>query len=94
MLPSKTLGTIKHVLDTSVKATELAEQAWLMGQLPRDERNAYAKNWAETALEELGIEITPQIEAIIAGVIEMTCMVLPHGVEPYGVQPYNTGSNE
>ena len=33
-------------------------------------------------LEKASIEVTDRIEAISNGVIEMTCMVLPHGVEP------------
>ena len=63
-------------------ATEFAEKAWLLGQLSRDERNPYAKALAREVLEKAGVEIDERIEAIINGVIEMTCMVLPHGVEP------------
>lgn len=70
------------MLDAAVDATEVAEKAWLMGELPREERNPHAKELARATLEKAGIEITAQIEAIISGVIEMTCMVLPHGVEP------------
>lgn len=71
-----------------MEATELAEKAWLLGNLEKDERNAYAKEVAYSFLEDVGIEITPQVEAIVAGVIEMTCMVLPHGVEPETQNPY------
>lgn len=53
-----------------------------MGQLAREERNPYAKQLAREILEKAGIEITAQVDAIINGVIEMTCMVLPHGLEP------------
>lgn len=82
IVPSKTLKVIKTILNAAVDATELAEQAWLMGQLEREERNPYAKALAREVLEKAGIEVTTQVEAIISGVIEMTCMVLPHGVEP------------
>lgn len=82
IFPSETLRVIKHVQDASVEATELAEKAWLMGNLEKEERNPFAKEAAYDLLETIGIQITPQIEAIVAGVIEMTCMVLPHGVEP------------
>ena len=82
LIPSDTLRIIKTILNAAVDATELAEKTWLMGQLEREERNPYAKQLARDVLEKAGIEVTPQVEAIISGVIEMTCMVLPHGVEP------------
>ena len=70
------------MLDASVEGAELAEKAWLLGNLEREERNPFAKEVAYDLLETVGIEITVQIEAIVAGIIEMTCMVLPHGVKP------------
>ena len=82
LVPSQTLKTIKVILSAAVDATEVAEKAWLMGELKREERNPYAKALAREVLALAGIEITAQIDAIISGVIEMTCMVLPHGLEP------------
>lgn len=82
LVPSETLRIIKTILNAAVDATEVAEKAWLMGALAREERNPYAKALAREVLEKAGIEVTAQVEAIISGVIEMTCMVLPHGVEP------------
>jgi len=82
IVPSETLRVIKTILNAAVDATELAEKAWLMGHLEREERNPVAKQLAREVLEKAGIEVTAQVEAIISGVIEMTCMVLPHGVEP------------
>ena len=82
LVPSKTLRVIKTILNAAVDATEVAEKAWQMGQLTREERNPYAKQLAREILEKAGIEITAQVEAIINGVIEMTCMVLPHGLKP------------
>lgn len=83
LVPSKELQIIKTVLDAATDATEIAEKAWLMGQLSREERNPYAKGQARYVLEKAGIEIDDRINAIVDGVIEMTCMVLPHGVEPH-----------
>lgn len=82
LVPNETLRVIKTILNAAVDATELAEKAWLMGELEREERNPYAKTLARNVLEKAGITVTAQVEAIINGVIEMTCMVLPHGVEP------------
>lgn len=89
ILPNKTLKIISTVLDAAVDATEVAEKTWLMGELSREDRNPYAKSLARQVLVMAGIEVTPQIEAIISGVIEMTCMVLPHGVEPEGSKKEN-----
>ena len=82
LVPSETLRIIKTILNAAVDATEVAEKAWQMGQLTREERNPYAKQLAREVLEKVGIEVTAQVEAIVNGVIEMTCMVLPHGLEP------------
>lgn len=82
VVPNETLRIIKLALNAGVEATELAEKAWLMGNLAKDERNPYAKQLAKEMLETIGIEVNEKIEVIIAGVIEMACMVLPHGVEP------------
>lgn len=82
LVPSETLRVIKTILNAAVDATQFAEKAWLAGDLAREERNLKAKELAREVLEKAGITVTPQIEAIISGVIEMTCMVLPHGLEP------------
>lgn len=82
VVPNETLRIIKLALNAGVEATELAEKAWLMGNLVKEERNPYAKQLAKEMLETVGIEVNEKIEVIIAGVIEMACMVLPHGVEP------------
>ena len=82
LVPSETLRVIKTILNAAVDATQFAEKAWLAGDLAREERNPKAKEMAREVLEKAGIAVTPQIEAIISGVIEMTCMVLPHGLEP------------
>lgn len=82
VIPNETLRVIKLALNAGVEATEMAEKAWLMGDLAKEERNGYAKTLAREMLQALGIEVTTQVEVIIAGVIEMACMVLPHGLQP------------
>ena len=82
VVPNETLRIIKLALNAGVEATELAEKAWLMGTLAKEERNPYAKQLAKEMLETVGVEVNEKIDVIIAGVIEMACMVLPHGVEP------------
>ncbi len=74
----KELKTVQVVVNAAVKGAELAEQAWKMGSLEKEERNAYAKKLIADMLAEAGIEVTTQVQMIIDGAIEATCMILPH----------------
>lgn len=74
----KILKTIHTVMKAAIEGAEIAEKAWKMGNLEKDERNAYAKKLVKETLAKAGIEITPQIELIIGGVIEAVCILLPH----------------
>lgn len=83
ILPSPYFKTIVIVLEAAGEGTETAEELWKLGELPKDERNDYAKKIAADVLSKAGIEITEQIQMIINGSIEMVCMLMPHGVVPY-----------
>ena len=78
------LKTVYTIMTAAIEATEIAEKAWQMGNLEKDERNAYAKKLVKETLGKAGITVTPQIDMIVAGVIEAVCIVLPHQkkVEP------------
>lgn len=80
--PNDTLKIAHTVLRAGSQGAQFAEEAWLMGQIAKDDRNAYAKELARKMVRQAGFEITVQIEQIIDGIIEVTCMLLPHGVEP------------
>ncbi len=41
---------------------------------------------AQQVLEKAGVEITDQIRMIVDGIIEIVCILLPHGVEPEGTK--------
>lgn len=77
----KEIKNVQTVIDAAVKGAELAEEAWRMGALEREERNAYAKQWIANTLAEAGIKVTPQIQMVIDGAIEATCMILPRIVK-------------
>lgn len=83
ILPSPYFKTIVAVLEAAGEGAETAEELWKLGELPREERNAYAKEIAAEVLTKAGIEVTEQIQMIIDGAIEMVCMLMPHGVVPY-----------
>ena len=74
----KILKTIHTVMKAAIEGAEIAEKAWKMGNLEKDERNAYAKKLVKETLAKAGIEVTPQVELIIGGVIEAVCILLPH----------------
>lgn len=78
VFPSVTLTVIQTVMKATIKATGLAEELWQSGELPKEERNAYAKKYITDVLSEAGIEITDQVNQIVDGVIAMVCMILPH----------------
>ena len=65
-------------MQAAIKGAEIAEKAWKMGNLTKEERNPYAKALVKETLTNAGIEITPQITMIVDGVIEAVCFVLPH----------------
>lgn len=87
ILPSDYFKTIVAVLEASGEGAKTAEELWKIGQLPKEERNAYAKKLTAEVLEKAGIEVTEQIQMIIDGAIEMVCMLMPHNVVPYEEGP-------
>ncbi len=82
LLPHQDLSKILLILRAATDGAQTAEDLWLLDQLPKDQRNARAKEIARETIEKAGFEVTPQIETIISGVIEVVCILLPHGVEP------------
>lgn len=78
VLPSETFATVSMVLKVVSDGTVAAEELWKMGNLPKDERNAYAKKLIGEKLSAAGIEVTEQVGQIIDGVIAVVCMLLPH----------------
>jgi len=80
--PNDTLKIAHTVLMAGSQGAQFAEDAWLMGQIAKEQRNEYAKSLARKMINHAGFEMTEQIEKIVEGIIEVTCMLLPHGVEP------------
>jgi hypothetical protein len=82
LLPNPYLSIILVVLKAAATGAEQAEKLWLIGQLDKEARNDYAKKWARETLESSGLVVTEPIEKIISGIIEVVCILLPHGVTP------------
>jgi len=80
--PNDVLKIAHTVLKAGAQGAQFAEEAWLMGRIAKEHRNEYAKDLARRFVEQAGFEVTEQIEKIIDGIIEVTCILLPHGVEP------------
>ena len=87
----KPLKIVYVIMKAAIEGAELAEKAWQMGNLDKDDRNAFAKALVRETLSKAGITVTPQVEAIIAGVIEAVCIVLPHEKKP-AAQPEVVGN--
>lgn len=81
-LPSEDLKLVVKVLEAACEGAEAAEKLWLMGELPKEERNDYAQLLVADVLKKAGISVTEQIQAIIDGGIEMMCLLMPHGRTP------------
>lgn len=81
IFPSNTtLNNISTILEAAIKATTIAEQMWLDGNIDKEQRNIYAKNYISEILEQAGIPITESVEHMIDGAIALTCALLPHEV--------------
>ena len=81
-LPSSYFYTAAMVLKAASDAAQQAEKLYLMGELPKEERNEYAQLLIASALRDAGIGVTEQIQEIIDGCIAVVCMLMPHGIEP------------
>ena len=79
---NETLRVVYTVLRAGAEGAQMAEDAWLIGELAKEDRNAYAKQVARKFIAKAGIEVTDKIEMIISGIIEAVCILLPHGVTP------------
>ena len=82
VLPSSTFPIVATVLRAASDATQQAEKLYIMGDLPKAERNKYAQAMIADVLRDAGIDVTEQVQEIIDGCIAVVCMLMPHGVEP------------
>lgn len=69
---------IDFIDNIAKKAVDAAEQMYISTQLPKDQRNAKAKELIDAALTASGVKVTPEIEKIIDGAIESEVMTLGH----------------
>lgn len=82
VLPSSNFAIAVTILDAASQATQKAEELYKLSELPKEERNAYAKQMISVTLSEAGIEVTEQVQQIIDGCIAIICMLMPHNVIP------------
>lgn len=74
----KPMKIVYAIMIAAIEGAEIAEKAWQVGTLQKEDRNVFAKTLVKDTLNKAGITITPQVEAIVAGVIEAVCIILPH----------------
>ncbi len=85
IIESPALNAVDKLIEYAQKGVAAAEQMYKASQINADERNATATQLVYDCLAAAGIEITPEIEKIISGMIEAAVLVLPKtGVEKTG----------
>ena len=58
------------IISYATVGTNMAEQLYKIGELPKDERNEAAINYVTDDLQIAGVEITPEVERLTEGAIE------------------------
>lgn len=82
IVPSSYFPIVATVLKAASDAAQKSEKLYLMGQLPKEERNEFAQLLIAETLRDAGVKVTDQVQEIIDGCIAVVCMLMPHGVEP------------
>lgn len=78
---SKVIADIAAVISAGIEAAGYAENLWLQGEIDKAMRPQYAQQYIQILLEKAGIEITDNVNTIVAGAIAITCYLMPHYAE-------------
>lgn len=73
-----TITSIVAVISAGIEAAGYAENLWLQGEIDKTMRPQYAQQYIKILLERAGITVTDSINTIVAGVIAVTCYLMPH----------------
>ena len=78
------LNVVDKILEYANRAVDGAEQMYKASQIPKEKRKEAAEDIVYRALEAAGVEITDEMETVIAGAIEAAVFGLPktHGDDP------------
>lgn len=75
------ISLIDKIIDYAQIGVEKAEQLYYINEITGDQRKEEALNFVYQSLELAGIEVTPQIEAVVEGCIEAAVMGLGHSIK-------------
>ncbi len=78
---NKTISSIVTIISAGIEAAGYAENLWLQGEIDKTMRPQYAQQYIKLLLESAGIAMNDSINTIIAGVIAVTCYLMPHYTE-------------
>lgn len=79
LMPDNTvIKTAVAVVSTAIEAAGYAEKLWLQGDIDKEKRPENAKEYITYTLAQADIEITDSLQAIIDGIIALTCYFMPH----------------
>lgn len=82
---NQTINTIVTIISAGIEAAGYAENLWLQGEIDKTMRPQYAQQYIQILLEKAGILLTDNIKTIIAGVIAVTCYLMPHYSNPTNI---------
>lgn len=71
------IAVVDKVIELASKSVSAAEQMKKSNQIPADQRKATAVQLVRDYLTAANVEITPDIEKVIAGAVEAAVFVLP-----------------
>lgn len=76
-IKSQTKDVLTAIANSATIAVQYAEQLYVSGQLPKEERKTAACDFVKKALQDADIEINEEREIIINSVIESAVYLLP-----------------
>lgn len=83
------ISIIDKIIDYAKIGVKKAEQLYYINEITGDQRKDEALKFVYQSLEIVGIEITPEVKAIVDGCIEAAVLALGHSSELISVE---TGS--
>lgn len=81
-----TLHIIAFVMSAALEGAKRAEELWLKGELDKEQRNMYAKDYISDTLSDANIELNDNINTMVDGFIAVACAVFPHNQEPEEIE--------
>ena len=80
------ISIIDKIIDYAKIGVQKAEQLYYINEITGDQRKQEALKFVYEALEIAGIEVTPEVKAVVDGCIEAAVLALGHSMEFISVE--------